>query len=131
VRGRLSDERGAAIVEFAVILPVLLLVLVGTIQLGLFIYTLVDVRQATDEGGRILTTLRSNPNGMQNVEDRVAASVGSEVDKTKLSYTFSSQPPWAAGTSVTMTVTYPDGLTLMGIDISDGPIKDTAQVTVE
>jgi Flp pilus assembly protein TadG len=118
-------------IEFAVILPVLLLVLVGTIQMGLYIYTLVDVRQATSEGGRVLTTLRNDPNGAQNVENKIAASVGGEVTTTKLSYAFSSQPPWAAGTIVTMTVTYPTTLNVMGIDVSDGPITATAKVTVE
>jgi Flp pilus assembly protein TadG len=131
VRRRLLDERGASLVEFAVILPVLLLVLLGTIQIGIFIYTTVDVREATSEGGRLLTTLRNNSNGTQAVESRIAATVGGEVDGTKLSYAFSSPPPWAPGTIVTMTVTYPTGLTVMGIDISDGPITATAKVTVE
>ena len=131
VRRRLLGERGVAIVEFAIIFPVLLLLLLGTIQVGIYIYTLVDVRQATREGGRVLTTLRNDSNGLQTVENKVAASVGGEVDKTKLSYTFSSQPPWAPGTTVTMTVTYPAALNVMGIDISDGPIKATAKVTVE
>ncbi len=118
-------------IEFAVILPVLLLLLLGTIQMGLFIYTLVDVRQATSEAGRVLTTLRNDPNGAQNVENKVAASVGSEVNTSKLSYSFSSQPPWAPGTTVTMTVTYPTTVNVMGIDVSDGPITATAKVTVE
>jgi Flp pilus assembly protein TadG len=131
VRRRLRDERGVALVEFAIIFPVLMLILVGTIQIGVFIYTLDDVREATSEGGRVLTTSRNDSNGEQNVENKIAASVSGEVDRTKLSYTFSSQPPWAPGTTVTMTVTYPDALNVMGIDISDGPIKATAKVSVE
>jgi Flp pilus assembly protein TadG len=127
----MRDERGVTVVEFAVICPVLLLVLMGTIQIGLFLYTLVDVRQATGEGGRVLTTLRNDSNGVQTVEGKVAASIGGEVNGSKLSYTFSSQPPWAPGTTVTMTVTYPAALNVMGVDISDGPITATAKVTVE
>jgi Flp pilus assembly protein TadG len=131
VRRRRGGERGVAAIEFALICPVLLLLVLGTIQIGIFIFTLVDVRQATGEGGRVLTTLRNDPNGVQNVENKVAASVGGDVDRTKLIYTFSSPPPWAPGTTVTMTVTYPDTLKVMGIDMSDGPIKATAKVTVE
>jgi Flp pilus assembly protein TadG len=131
VRRRLVDERGVAVVEFAVIFPILLLVLVGTIQVGIFLYTLVDVRQATREGGRVLTTARNDSNGVQSVENKIAASVSGEVDRTKLRYTFSSQAPWAPGTTVTMTVTYPASLNVMGIDISGGPITGTAKVTVE
>jgi Flp pilus assembly protein TadG len=131
VTRRLLDERGVTTVEFALLLPVLLLVLLGIIQIGLFIFTTVDVRQATREGGRQLTVLRNDSGGVQNVENKIAASVGGEVDTSKLSYTFSSPPPWAPGTTVTMTVTYPDTLNVMGIVISDGPIKSTAKVTVE
>lgn len=131
MRRRLRDERGITTIEFAVLLPVLLLLLLGIIQIGLFVFTLVDVREATREGGRQLTVLRNDSNGAQNVENKVAASVGGEINASKLSYTFSSPPPWAPGTTVTMTVTYPDTLNVMGIDISDGPIKETAKVTVE
>lgn len=131
MRRRLLDERGASLVEFAVILPVLLLVLLGTIQIGIFMYTTVDVRQATSEGGRLLTTLRNDSTATQDVENRIAASVGGEVDHSKLTYAFSSPAPWAPGTTVTMKVTYQAALTVMGIDISDGPITATAKVTVE
>lgn len=131
MRRRLRDESGVAVVELAVILPVLLVILLGTIQGGLWVFTLVDVRQATREGGRVITTSRNDSNAVQNVEGRVAASVSSEVDPSKLSYSFSSQPPWAPGTTVTMTVTYPAQLSVMGIDISGGPITVTSKVTVE
>jgi Flp pilus assembly protein TadG len=131
VRERLRGERGVAIVEFAVLLPALLLLLLGTIQIGLFVFTLIDVRQAAREGGRELTTLRNDSNAAQEVEGRIAASVSGEVDTSTLSYAFSTPPPWPPGTTVTMTVTYPRTLNVMGLDISHSPITVTAKVTVE
>jgi Flp pilus assembly protein TadG len=131
MRRRLREERGVTTIEFAVILPVLLLVLLGIIQIGIYVFTSVDVSQATRDGGRALSISRNNANGVQSVENQVATSVGGEVDKGRLSYSFSSQPPWAPGTTVTMTVTYPDALSVMGVVISSGPIKAITKVTVE
>lgn len=131
VRRGLRDERGVATVELAMALPVLLLLLLGIIQIGLWIFMQVDVRQATREGARMITTSRNDATGVQDVENRIASSVSSEVDTGKLAYSFSSQAPWTPGTTVTLTVTYPSTLNVMGIDISDGPIKATATVSVE
>lgn len=131
MRRRLRDERGVTTIEFAVLLPVLMLLLVGIIQIGVYIFTTVDVRQATREGGRQLTILRNDSSGAQEVETKVAASLGGEVDKSKLAYSFSTPPPWAPGTTVTLTVTYQSALSVMGINITSGPITDTDKVTVE
>lgn len=52
IRRRLHGERGAVAVEFALLLPVLLLLLVGTIQFGI-IYSQFQVMQgAAREGAR-------------------------------------------------------------------------------
>jgi Flp pilus assembly protein TadG len=131
MRRRLRDERGIATVEFAILAPVLVLILLGIIQIGIYIYTTVDVRQATREGGRALTLLRNDSAAAQEVKTKVAAELGSEVKQSQVGITFSTPPPWSPGTTVTMTVTYPDALRVMGIPITSGPIKDTTQVTVE
>jgi Flp pilus assembly protein TadG len=131
MRQRLRDERGIATIEFAILAPVLCLILFGIIQIGIYIYTTVDVRQATREGGRQLTLLRNDSGAAQEVKTKVAAALGSEVNQSSVAVAFSTPPPWSPGTTVTMTVTYPDALSVMGIHITSGPIKDTAQVTVE
>jgi Flp pilus assembly protein TadG len=131
MRRRLRDERGVTTIELAILLPVLMLLLVGIIQVGIYIFTIVDVRQATREGGRQLTILRNDSGGEQEVESKVAASLGGEVSSGSLTYTFSTPPPWAPGTTVTLTVSYPRGLNVMGLDVTDGPIKDTTKVTIE
>jgi Flp pilus assembly protein TadG len=126
----LRSERGVATLELAVVLPVLLLLLFGIIQSGVYLFTVVDVRQATREGGRVISISRNEADGVQSAENKVAGSVGGEVDKSKLGYTFSSPAPWAPGTTVTMTVTYPASLSLMGINIA-GTITAKTVVNVE
>ena len=76
MRRRLRDERGIATIEFAILAPVLCLILFGIIQIGIYIYTTVDVRQATREGGRQLTLLRNDSNAAAEVKTKVAAALG-------------------------------------------------------
>ena len=47
-----KDRAGAVIVEFAAVLPVLLLVLVGVLQFGLFFYQYTALTDATAAGAR-------------------------------------------------------------------------------
>jgi Flp pilus assembly protein TadG len=130
---RLRDERGQALVEFAVVLPILLVLLLGIIQTGIYLFTISDVNQAARTGGRMLTTLRNDANAETEVEAKVAGSVSQEIDPTRLSYSFSPALPsggWTPGTVVTMTVTYPASLSVMGINVNSGPNVDTETVTV-
>jgi Flp pilus assembly protein TadG len=130
---RLRDERGQALVEFAVVLPILLVLLLGIIQTGIYLFTISDVNQAARSGGRMLTTLRNDSSAVTEVEAKVASAVSQEVDPTKLSYSFSpTMPPggWAPGAIVTMKVTYPASLSVMGINVNSGPTVATATVTV-
>jgi Flp pilus assembly protein TadG len=53
--GTCSDERGAAAVEFAIVLPVLLAILCGTIDWGFYFYTREVVVNASREGARVGT----------------------------------------------------------------------------
>lgn len=134
MRRRLRDERGTALVEFAMIAPLVILLLAGTIQVGLYIFTADDVSQAARAGGRLLVTLRNDSNAVSEVETKVAASVSAEVATGSLQYSFSPTIPttgYAPGTNVTVTVTYPQSLTVMGVQVSGGPIKTTEAITVE
>jgi Flp pilus assembly protein TadG len=130
MRQRLRSERGVATIEAAIIIPVLMLLLIAIIQGGIYIFTVSDVRQATREGGRVISISRNDPNGEQSAETKVAASVSNEVNTSKLSYAFSSPPPWAPGASVKMTVTYPDSLDVLGMTFG-GAITSTAVVNIE
>lgn len=49
---RSNDQRGAALVEFALILPVLLLILMGIIEFGIIMYDKAIITNASREASR-------------------------------------------------------------------------------
>ena len=49
---RMNDQKGAAVVEFAVILPLLLVILFGIIEFGLIMYNKHIITNASREGAR-------------------------------------------------------------------------------
>lgn len=49
---RLRDDHGAAAVEFALLLPIILLILVGTIEFGLMMFTQEVLTNASREAAR-------------------------------------------------------------------------------
>ena len=53
------DDRGAAMVEFAIVLPVLMLILVGIIEFGRAYNTQVSIQAAAREGARELALRHS------------------------------------------------------------------------
>jgi Flp pilus assembly protein TadG len=52
-RARIRDQRGAAAIEFALVLPILLLLLFGIIEFGFVINSWISVTHAAREGVRV------------------------------------------------------------------------------
>ena len=106
-----QSERGVAAVEFALVLPLLLGVLLAVIELGLMLYNQAVITQASREGARYGIAL-TDPK-------RSAADISDEVIRRKigplLSLGGSTQPgvsvlqsgPAAYPNSLTVTVRYP------------------------
>ncbi len=57
LRERMANDRGATLVEFAIIVPLLLLLLFGIIEFGRIVTELTTVRTAAREGARFATTV--------------------------------------------------------------------------
>jgi len=53
----IRSERGAALVEFALVVPLLMIMMCATIDFGLAVYTLNNLTAAVREGGRYAATL--------------------------------------------------------------------------
>jgi Flp pilus assembly protein TadG len=133
---RIRDERAQALVEFALLLPILALVLIGVIEVSLWISAHADLTSGAREAGRLLSVSKNDPSAIQDVEARLGQNLDSDIDASKLHYSFNpapanSTPLWPAGATVTMTVTYPDQLSVLGIGLGDPNMTASAQVRIQ
>jgi Flp pilus assembly protein TadG len=107
VMARRRDQRGAAMVEFAIILPLVLLLTFGAIDFGFAFSDAAGIKAATRSGARIGSALSKQPGQLQSIVAAVNASLGNSVraQATELTiYTakpgsFSAPTSCAAGVS--------------------------------
>jgi Flp pilus assembly protein TadG len=105
------SECGAALVEFAIVLPLLLLLVFGIIDLGRLLYTYNNLTSAVREGAR-LASVQSNPTtgaSISAVQSRVqqfAVSFGGNAGQPEVSVTPSSAYPSTQFVTVAI-VNYP------------------------
>jgi len=74
----MRSERGAALVEFALVVPLLMLMMCATIDFGLAVYTLNNLTAAVREGGRFGAALSQdtwNLNGGADAQTMISNRV--------------------------------------------------------
>lgn len=118
LRAALRDERGVSAVEFALIAPVLLLILVGILDIGRAVNAYVTVSNAAREGTRYLAVHpTAAPSAIAStVHQRVVPLDPAQVTVTASYFNGSSFQAWPAiptpnpspsYTPVRVTVSYP------------------------
>jgi hypothetical protein len=102
--GRRS-ERGAALVEFAVVMPLLILLLFGIMEAGWFFAQQVEVNNAAREGGRLAVVDYPGPDFGDSIviRDQVCSRAALSADRAAISITFDAVADTA---TVTVTQTY-------------------------
>jgi Flp pilus assembly protein TadG len=113
MRIRDRGERGAAAVEFALVLPVLLMIVLGTIDWGWYFFVSQVVTNAAREGARVGSLTAYDPDD----SGKDAAAV-LEAEATATAYLKNAKLPKAAtatvtaapvGNAIRVTVSYPAG----------------------
>lgn len=137
---RRGGDRGAAAVEFALVVPVLLLVVFGTIQYGFYFWAMQGGSDITRSAARLAAV--SDPAGCTEFRALVSAQVGAfaasqgDVAITR-SYTNgpgNSAPAVEVGDLVTVTVAFDStdlGLSGLVPFIDDGRVTQSAQARVD
>lgn len=112
-------RRGTASLEFALVGPLLILLLTGGIEAGRYMVTLESLRMATAEAVRTVT-LRGGRNigeGLDGCNGLAGAQAGAAaglpfLDPTKLAVTLSGCTTDGAVTRVTLALSYPHAASL-------------------
>jgi len=124
----LSSQKGQSLTEFAIALPILILLLFSVIQFGIIFNNYVTLTDATRAGARKAAVSRqlANPSAatIQAVRDSA-----SDLKQTDLNVTVTSA--FTAGSDVTVTATYPYSLKLIGLPIKSGLLSSTTEERVE
>jgi Flp pilus assembly protein TadG len=125
-------ENGQAVVEFAVILPVLLLILFAILQFGLIFNNYIQVTAAAREGARKAAVSRSLGTAAAETAATASAKAAAPgLKQTSIQVSYPNNPSFAQGSDVAVKVTYPYSISLLGIIVKSGTLSSTTTMRVE
>lgn len=127
-RGR--SESGQALVEFALLLPALLLIVFAIAQFGGLFNHYVTITDATRVGARMAAVSRLAGDPVTIAKQAVRDSA-KDLDQTQLQVSVTPSPPWSIGQQVTVTATYPYSVDLVGIVVKSGTLTSSTKERVE
>ena len=127
-RIQLRTERGQTMAEFAIVLPVLMLVVFAVIQFGILFNNFVALTDAVRAGARTAAVSRTAANPVGATVARVQSATG-DLDQAKLNVTVTSG--WHSGDDVTVSATYPYSINLFGLIVQSGNLKTSTTERVE
>jgi Flp pilus assembly protein TadG len=126
------DERGQTAVEFALIAPVLIILLLGIIQLGVAFHDYVTITDAARAGARKAITARFGAGSFDDAKQAVRDSAA-QLNQTQLDPQVTDPDGLTPGSLVTVTVTYPYSINipLFGLTVSSGNLTAVAKERLE
>jgi Flp pilus assembly protein TadG len=126
----LRDQRGQSMTEFALVLPILSLLLFGVIQFGLVFNNYLTMTDAVRAGARKGAVGRhlADPQGSATSAVRAAAT---DLKQSDLNVNVSANPGWTAGAEVTVSADYPYRISLLGLVLRSGRMHSTTKERVE
>jgi Flp pilus assembly protein TadG len=126
------DQHGQTAVEFALVAPILIVMLLGIIQLGVAFHDYVTLTDAARAGARKAIVARLSGGNITDAQQAVRNAAGS-LDQSKLTVTV-DDPSWTTpGSTVTVTATYPYSINipLLGLTVVNGNLNATAKEQLE
>ena len=118
-------------VEFALVIPILCVVLFGVIQFGILYKNYVTLTDATRVGARKAATSRHESDPVAVTVAKVKGSA-SGLDPAKITVTVvSAASPWEHGDDVTVTAKYPYNVSLLGFVVASGDLESKTTERVE
>ncbi|HET7572262.1 MAG TPA: TadE/TadG family type IV pilus assembly protein [Gaiellaceae bacterium] len=126
-RTDLRSERGQAAVEFALVAPILIVLLLAIVQMGITFNNYLTVTDAARAGARKAVVARFSGISVADIRAAVQDAAGG-LDPAKLGVTIAdpSDPTFTtAGSTLTVTVTYPYSINVLGLAVASGNLTST------
>jgi Flp pilus assembly protein TadG len=122
------QQRGQTMTEFALVLPLLVLLLFGVIQFGIAFNNYITLTDAVRAGARQAAVSANMDEPATVTEEQVRESAAG-LEPAELDVSVSST--WEHGDDVTVTATYPYSISLLGLVVSSGELESEATERVE
>ena len=129
-------QRGQAMVEFALIAMVLVVLLLAIIQFGIVYSHYVAVTDAAREGARSAVVNRSaGQAGMVNAGTAAARGAVPNLNSGQVAVTITSgtgaSGPWSQGAPITVNVRYPYTIEIVGWAMKSGDLSSSTTMRTE
>lgn len=128
-RNIIRNERGQTMVEFALVVPILCVILFGILQFGALYNDYVTLTDATRVGARKAAVSRNDADP-PGVAEAAARSSAAGLDPAKLDFVVSATA-WERGEDVTVAGTYPYKIDLLGFVLKSGNLTSETTERVE
>ena len=106
LKNKLRDERGVTAVEFGLIVPILLILVLGIIEFGHAFQVQGTLSSAAREGARAMA-LRNDPAQARDAVQEAAAALNPGVTDAQISISPAACPTGTSDSNVTLTIDYP------------------------
>jgi Flp pilus assembly protein TadG len=130
LKGTIKNEQGQTMVEFAFVLPILLVMLFGIIQFGIIFnnyVALTDAARAASRKGAVSRNA-SDPKGDCEATGYAA---GANLRNPGTDFVLTCDSSWDIGSDVTVTATYPYDIKLLDWVVTSGTLNTTMKERVE
>jgi Flp pilus assembly protein TadG len=124
------NQQGQSMTEFALVLPILALLLFGVIQFGIVFNNYITLTDAVRAGARKGAVGRHLNNPGAAVEKTVR-DAATDLKQPDLVVNVSPNPSWTANAEVTVNATYPYQISLLGLVVKSGRLSSTTKERVE
>jgi Flp pilus assembly protein TadG len=125
-----AREEGQALVEFTLVLPVFLVLVLAIIQFGIAFHQYLVLTDAVRAGARVASVSRFAPDPVAAATDAVVAAAG-DLDEDVLAPRVEVDSTWEAGSTVTVEASYPYSLDIFGIVVKSGDLTSKTTEPVE
>jgi len=130
IAARTRDERGQALVELAIVMPVLAALLLGILQFGIAFNHYLSLTDAVRAGARTAAVSRHLGAGAAVSATKSAVEdATSDITLTDSQVTVTST--WTQGSQVIVTATYPYSISIFGLPVKAGNLTSTTKERVE
>lgn len=124
------DQKGQAVVEFALVLPALAMLLLGILQLGVVFNHYLALTDAVRAGARTAAVSRHlGAGGAVTATKTAVVGAGGDITLKPADVTVDSS--WTPGDPVTVSAVYPYSINLLGLVVKSGNLTSTTQERVE